>query len=308
MRWMSILLIFALLLSACGKPAGLENGASKELKEFLGDSGNKTQPIDNETISEPAETPKNTTESEEKKDDSLTNEKTDRIDITTSGGKGHVKGTVKGISHSFDAPYDDVDALIFDASDKWDMSLFETRYIVWINGNRYLKPTQEKATEEAIAKIEDPNMDTSGIGYVVTKDEGYLRAVGCDRDRGILTLKIHNIAEEPVPMWRDVKPRIKGAIVFRLNKVVLGTMYCENKEVLEPDTEYKCRKSGITFIEDRQTSTIHDDVDYGDVKNQIVVQRPGVTEIIDFTCPATPVKAEESVEVNTTQNSTNATA
>ena len=298
MRMLGVLIIAFLILSACSKPVGLTNGDTNKTVTNTTTVKNESTVKENKTTK-----PKTTTPSTEPEDTSLvTNE--DRIDITTTKGKGHVEGTVKGVTKTMDTAYEDVDAILFDTAKLFKITLFEARYITYLNGNRYLKPSQLTQSTDAIAKHEDPNLDTAYTPYIMTWEDGFLRGVGCDRKRGIIVMNITQNSTAATPLYRDVRPRIKGAIVFRLNRIVLEGSYCEGKDSLEPDVAYRCQHSGLTFLEDRKFS-VETNKTYSAFQNEIAVSIPGDTQVKYFNCPdvtLTPTKTNTTS--NTTTNST----
>ncbi len=306
-----MLMVFLLLLSACSKPVGLENGKNvtkienasiKELNETV--AVNKTV-SQNTTKPKPKPKPIVTDEGEE-----LAVSADDRIDITTSKGKGLIKGTVKGVTKEQEMPYEDIDALIFDASKLFKITLFEARYISYFNGNRVLKPSEIAVAKEGISAVEDPNLNVDYIPYAEVWDEGFLRGVGCDRKKGIIKVGIFNNLSQPVPIWRDVRPRLKGAMVLRLNRVTFDGFSC-GADPLQNRTLYTCHRSGVSFVEDKR-SVASTNTTYSGLQNEIAVSIPGETEVKYFTCPSTTQNAtvpQQNATVNSTGNqSSNTTA
>lgn len=309
MKWLSILLVL-LLLGACSAPAGLS--ATKKTEKNTTAEQQESPAEQQESATE--EKPEPTQEEEDKaleieRPEGLTIK--DRIDITLSGGKGTIKGTVKGTTKEVIKDYDDVDALIFDAADLFSVTLYEARYMTYVNGNRFLKPSEIENVQEEVSTIEDPTLDTSNIGYTLEQDTGFLRGVGCDRDAGVLVVKLFNDDEEDHKLYRNVKPQIKNALVFRFNKKVLDTIQCANSEgktteLIETGKEYRCHKSNVDFVEDLH-GTLAEDIDREDLKNEVAIGIPGRNEITYFSCPESPVVLA-GPEINTTTNETNTTA
>ena len=309
-----ILFVSLLLLSACSRPVGLENGknVTKTQNASVKDA-NQSVSV-NKTVSQNKTSTQNKTKPKPlitEEGEELAVDADDRIDITTSKGKGMIKGTVKGATKELEMPYEDIDALIFDASKLFKITLFEARYISYYNGNRVLKPSEISVAKEGISSLEDPNLKVDYIPYEVEWSDGFLRGVGCDRREGILKLSIFNNLTNPVPLWRDVKPRIKGAMVFRLNRILLDGITC-GADPLQNRTLYVCHRSGVSFVENKQ-SIVSENSTYSGLQNEVAVSIPGETEVKFFTCPSTVYKnatvPKQNATVNTTGNaSSNATA
>jgi len=216
MRWW--LLVLVLILVSCSQPAGIGGAENK-----TGD----TEPVVNETeevVVDDTVQVNNTeedTEREEATDEEKANpteEHPNRVDVKLGDGSAEIKGWFNNVHHEFDVPYDDKDAIIFDAADKWGVLLFDMRYAIYFDGNRHLRPSQVDSATEGIAQLKDGTLKVDYIEWVAEKDDGFIRKVGCDRNKGIIKFEVHNFMDIDLPIWRDVKPRIKGSLVTRINK------------------------------------------------------------------------------------------
>lgn len=310
-------MVLVLVLSACSAPAGLDpakkdadTGETEEVEETE-ESEEETEDSEEETEeSDLREDPENPDEGLDERPSGLALD--DRIDIDLGSGDAKVSGTVKGKTESFKKDYDDIDALVFDAAEVFGVTLYEARYMTYVDGNRLLRPSELENVDEEVSELEDPDLDVSHIEFTETYEEGFIRGIGCDREEGILLLDVMQDDDEDHNLWRDVKPRIRNALVFRFNKKVLDTLHCVDDEGDAQDKllsgeHYTCRKSNIEFVED-QLGTLGD-IDRGDLKNEVVAGVPGRNEVLYFSClnGVGEVASEDNSTVDLEDNSTNST-
>jgi len=305
MRWI-VLLVAMMLLLSCSAPAGLDSG-KRDVKE-------ETEEVEE---TEKEEEKEETEEEKEDPDEGLPErpsglELDDRIDITLGSGDAAVEGTVKGKYERFKKDYDDLDALIFDASEVFGVTIYEARYMTYVDGSRHLRPSEIEEVDEEISELEDPELDIDYIEYHETYETGFIRGIGCDRAKGLVILDIQQDDTQDHGIWRDVKPRVRNAIVFRLNKKVLENIYCEDDEGDAQDNlvsgeHYTCRKSNVRFVEDLQ-GTLADNIDRGDLQNEVVAGIPGRNEVLYFSCLGDAPVDINSTDNSTEDNSTNSTA
>jgi len=247
------------LLASC---ALLEPAEPDELKE-------EEIPTVEEYLEEEPETLGEIIAAEENKTENKTEEKKEevksRIDIwiNKDADTTKVNGTFYSEKVSETFSYTDLDAIIFDLANTLNTKLDEVRLIVYVDGERYLKPTQSVVAAEAEAKEQQKTTDFAAIPVIFTKDEGYIRGVGCDLNQGLLKIVFYNNETEDVPFYRNVFPRIKMGLVTYINKKIIVPLYCENNsQVIPANSTIECIRAGVFFVKAKTSSVFSENVTY----------------------------------------------
>ena len=243
----------------------------------------------------------------------------DRVDVrlvTLGGNHSEITAMIKGTSDKFSLPEIDPDAIIYDVAKRYGQPLKTLRYIIYFNGNPYLKPTQSRKTADAIANVQQKSINPTDIPLAVEKNNGFIQALGCSLEKNLLRIVLKNDGDLDIKLYRDVHPRIKGALVLTLNKKVLEDIYCAGKDVLKAGGVLDCIKSNVVFVRTRQKNELTENAtDAQKVKDQLAATYPGYSEKIEFDCelgmgdyvPATDTSSTDtalSPETNSTMNQT----
>lgn len=327
------LLILLLLIGACARPPTLNKSNKTKKMNFTANATINTT-IDINTTATTATSEHNdsdiiaqienqTAETEETTAPPEANEtavKPDRIDVHQykSGGsnKSDVIALFGGKTTKFTLDEGDKDAVIFEISKKFGKPLKLIRSLIYFEGFPYLKPSQLKATTEIVATAADEKLNPETIPFLVEKEEGFIRGVGCILEKNLLRVKVANEGDEDIKLFRDVRPRIKGALVISLSTRVLAGLYCDGKDVIPAGKIVDCVKTNVMFIRTRQKVEINENAtDASNVKDLLVAYQPGYYEKVAFDCypgiqPIKPGAATANitnatfVQVNTTTNQT----
>lgn len=250
---------------------------------------NSTQPSINTTVIQTDEEPLNETTGNETTPPEPSKSK-NRIDVSTRSNGADVTALINGAENKFFVPDTDVDAIVFDISQELRMGVKEVRPLVYINGAPYLKPSELKKAQEKLAQAEAATFDPRTINISATKEEGFIRAVGCDLERRYLRVDLVNPTEKKAPLYknRDVFPRVKDALILSLNRRMLENVNCQDLSMLEPGGNATCIKAGAIFISSGSHSGFETNASYDTSQPDIVgVNRPGYREQIEFYCKAT---------------------
>ena len=215
-------------------------------------------------------------------------EKIPRIDIyvNEATGTSRAEGEFYGDIVDEDFDYTDIDAIMFDLSKILNTKIEEVRLVVYIDNEPYLKPSQSAATQQNFAEIREKEINFSAIPIVFTKEEGFIRAIGCDINQSVLRVIFHNPTEQEVPLYKLVIPRVKGALVTYLNKKMILPFYCEdNKQVIPSNRSLECVKADVFFVQAKTTNIFDEEMRYDEsLEDQLVVTRPGYNEEVKFRC------------------------
>lgn len=225
-----------------------------------------------------------------------------RIDATTQSTTSRVVSTFDGKTEEFTVPDVDHDAIVFDIAQHLGRGAKEVRPFIYINGGAYLKPAELKKALETVAVKEATTFNISSVPITKTKEDGFLRGVGCDLDNGYLRIDLANDGEDDVPIYksRDVAPKVKNALVISLNRRPLENMNCGNTSfVLQAGLKMTCIKGQSTFISSGSHNAFQTNGSYDLSQPDVVwANRPGYKEVIEFHC-GTP--EADQVEGDTNQ-------
>ena len=319
------LLIAVLLLAACARPPSLKSGNKSvkiETKANVSvdipkndtstpkENASSETPVDSGGSEEPEETPD---------EDPVIEVQADRVDVhiarSAGGNKSEVTSVFGGKTQKYTLAEGDKDAVIFEIAKKEGKPLKLIRSVTYFDGIAYLRPSERASFTEAVSTETDATIEAAEIPLFIEKDDGFIRGIGCSLEKGILRVKLHNDGEKDFPFYRDVRPRIKGALVVTLNTRVLAGLYCGGKEVLKAGASLDCVKSNTLFVRTRQKVGLNENAtDTAKVKDLLVAYYPGYFERVDFDCApgnkllpkvnATATNASSTKTVNVTVNAT----
>lgn len=205
-----------------------------------------------------------------------------RVDVVLGVDSAEVAGTIDGITRSFSTPYDDKDAIVFDVAKEWDKKVTDVRALIYFNGKPYsvkaIKQAEEEVSREQEKDVESFNL--SSILFIKEFDSGVVRGIGCDFNRNLLRLRLANEFNEDLPMYRNVLPRIKNALVVYLNNKVVE-LHCVDS--IAPGEVVDCVKSNIVFAASKQGSVVDENAEF-EVIDVLAVFRPGMNAQFPFKC------------------------
>ncbi|MBI4448814.1 hypothetical protein HY641_02185 [Candidatus Woesearchaeota archaeon] len=316
-KWILVCIIL-LLIAACARPPSLKaKNVSKVVKNdtptvqkdsALLNVSDIIAQIENQTLS--GQENVSAEPSDELLIETPVEVKPDRVDVhlikSAGGNKSEVTATFGGKTQSFTLAQSDRDAVIFEVSKKFVKPLKLVRSVTYFDGDAYLRPSERESFSEALASDEDEKIDEQTIPIFIEKDDGFIRGVGCSLERGILRIKLQNDGEQDFPLYRDVRPRIKGALVVTLNTRVLAGIYCGGKDILKAGSSLDCIKSNTLFVRTRQKVGINENAtDVPKVKDFLVAYYPGYFEKVEFDCaPGIKLLPKVNITVNISANST----
>jgi len=290
MKKVIILLSLLVLISACSlfetvQEDELEPEDLPTIEEVFGEDEPETlgELVGEEPEEEPEEQPP-----EQPK------QKIQRIDvyINEAAGTSRAEGEFYGDIVDEDFDYTDIDAIMFDLSKILNTKIEEVQLVVYIDDEPYLKPSQSAATQQHFAEIQEKETNFSAIPIVFTKEEGFIRAIGCDMNESVLRIIFHNPTEQEVPLYKIVIPRLQGALVTYLNKKMVLPLHCEdNKQVIPSNRSLDCIKAGVFFVQAKTTNIFDEEMRYDEsLEDQLVVTRPGYNEEVKFRCKPETIK------------------
>lgn len=213
-----------------------------------------------------------------------------RIDVATRTNGADVTALIDGSETRFTVPDTDIDAIVFDIAQELRLGIKEVRPVVYINGAPYLKPSELKKAQEKLAQAEAATFDPKTINISAIKEEGFIRAVGCDLERQYLRVDIFNPTPKNAPLYknRDVFPRVKDALILSLNRRMLENVNCQDLSMLAPGGNATCIKAGAIFISSGSHNAFETNASYDTSQPDVVgVNRPGYREQIEFYCKST---------------------
>ena len=282
MKKVIILLSLLFLLSACSlfetvEEDELEPEDLPTLEEVFGEDEPETL---GELVGEEPE--------EEEQPPEQPKQKIPRIDIylNEDAGTSRAEGEFYGDIVDEDFDYTDIDAIMFDLTKILNTKIDEVRLVVYVDDEPYLKPSQSATAQQHFAEIQEKETNFSAIPIVFTKEEGFIRAIGCDMNESVLRITFHNPTEQEVPLYKIVIPRLQGALVTYLNKKMILPLYCEdNKQVIPSNRSLDCIKAGVFFVQAKTINIFDEEMHYDkNLEDQLVVTRPGYNEEVKFRC------------------------
>ncbi len=120
----------------------------------------------------------------------------------------------------------------------------------------------------------------------------------------MLRVQLQNDRETDIKLYRDVRPRIKGALAITLSTRVLAGLYCDGKDVIKAGGSLDCVKSGVMFIRTRQKVGINENATTdAKVKDLLVAYEPGYFEKVEFDC-SPGLKVVPKIQTNASVNRT----
>lgn len=277
-----IAIILLIFLVGCAQPPSTidsdsSNNQTEEPQQAEPDQAETTEPEDRPVVNETVEV-----EEEEEDDSPIDPTANDRIDVETIGESSKISGTVLDVPYDFTLPYTDKDAIIFEVSKKIKRPLDYVRYIIHFDGNPYLKPSEKQDFEEEVEETIEPT-EYDYINMSVTKDDGFIREIGCDFENRIIKMSLTNPTNETVKLYKPVSPRIKNALVIYLNGKLLEKMKCDADEI-EANETISCVKSKVYFVKGDSSNLISDAGYDSSLVDKLVASRPGYNEQITFEC------------------------
>lgn len=212
--------------------------------------------------------------------------------VTTKGESSEIDATFAGRNEVFTVPYTDMDAIIFDIAKKFGVSLNEVRQALYLNGQRYIKPSEAQKIEEEKDQQEIFNQSKSNpftnISYSFFRpadEEGYIRAIGCDLSKSILKFELHNFKDVELKRYREVKPKIQNPLTIYFNGKRLIESYCEGFWSLEPNQTTDCYHSGVSFIRSTHSGSVYGKIELNeDLQDELIATQPGYNEKFVFLC------------------------
>ncbi len=214
----------------------------------------------------------------------IDSEEGDRIDVVLGVESAEIYGTIDGIAKRFSAPYTDKDAIVFDVAKGWGKKVYQVRGLVYFNGEPYSIKALEVAKEEK-ANEDEKNVEAfniSSIPLIKEYETGIVRAIGCSLEQSILRLKLANEGAKELPMFRDVLPRIKGALVVYLNNRLLELHCADN---VAPGQIIDCIKTNVKFATERTGTVINPNAEFNQ-PDILAISVPGKHEQFTFKCIA----------------------
>ena len=289
-----ILLILLLFLSGC---ALLEVAPEEEdMEELYVEEFLEEEP---ETLGELVGIEDNETEEQQEEEPEEPDVDEARIDVVLDedAGTATAKGVFYGesVDESFD--YTDIDAIIFELHTTLGTTLDLTRMAVYVDDEPYLKPSQTPAVQQIVAEQKEKRTDFSAIPIIYEKEDGLIRGVGCELNKGLLRIVFHNEEENAVPFYQQVIPKIDGALVTYLNKKMIYPLYCEDDaEVIGVNSSLECIKAGVFFVQEGRLSRFGDNEIQFDPngQDQLIISRPGFKEEVKFVCNVTIAPVEQT--------------
>lgn len=208
----------------------------------------------------------------------------DRVDVILGIGSAEIYGTIGGVAKRFSAPYTDKDAITFDIAKEWGKKVYEVRGLAYFNGEPYSIKALEAAKEEK-AKEDEKNVEAfnvSAIPLIKEFEAGIVRGIGCSLEQSILRLKLANEGAKELPMFRDVLPRIKGALVVYLNNRLLELQCADS---IAPGEVIECIKTNVVFAAERAGTVVNPDAEFNQ-PDILAISVPGRHEQFTFRCMA----------------------
>jgi len=289
-----ILLILLLFLSGCAlfEVAPEEEDMEElDVEEFL-----EEEP---ETLGELVGIEDNEAEEQQEEEPEEPDVDEARIDVVLDedAGTATAKGVFYGesVDESFD--YTDIDAIIFELHTTLGTTLDLTRMAVYVDDEPYLKPSQTPAVQQIVAEQKEKRTDFSAIPIIYEKEDGLIRGIGCELNKGLLRIVFHNEEENAVPFYQQVIPKIDGALVTYLNKKMIYPLYCEDDaEVIGVNSSLECIKAGVFFVQEGRLSRFGDNEIQFDPneQDQLIISRPGFKEEVKFFCNVTIAPVDQT--------------
>lgn len=205
-----------------------------------------------------------------------------RVDVVLGAETAEISGTINGITKQFSAPYIDKDAIIFDIAKEWDKKPKEIRGFVFFDGKPYSIAAVESAKAEATKQVEKnvSNFNVSSIPFLSEYSSGIVRGIGCNFEKKFLRLKLANDMAKELPMYRNVLPRIKGALIVYLNGKLLE-LQCTDS--IPPGQAVECVKADVQFVMAKQSNVLDESALFK-LSDIVAISIPGRHEQFSFKC------------------------
>jgi len=210
-----------------------------------------------------------------------------RIDVRTGSKSSDVTSLWDGKTEKFTVPDVDVDAVAFDIAQHLGKGIREVRPFIYINGEAYLKPTELKKELAKYSQNEVKSFNISTIPILATKEEGFIRGVGCDFEKKYLRVDLANPSDKELTIYKEggSGPKIKDALVISLNRRLLGDMNCGDSNKVSPGLKVSCVRGASIFISGGSMNQAETNASYDTSKPDLVyATRPGYHESIQFFC------------------------
>ena len=210
------------------------------------------------------------------------NTQLNRVDVTLGAASAEISGTIAGIAKQFSAPYADKDAIVFDIAKEWNKKPKEIRGFVFFDNKPYSIAAVEGVKAEVAKLIEKnvSNFNVSSIPFLSEYTSGIVRGIGCDFEKKLLRLKLANDMAKGLPMYRNVLPRIKGALIVYLNGKLLE-LQCT--DVIASGQVVDCIKADAQFVLAKQNNVLDESALFK-LSDIVAISIPGRHEQFSFKC------------------------
>ena len=211
-----------------------------------------------------------------------------RIDAKKHSSGADITSDFDGVTKTFSVPDNDPDALVFDIAQELGKGIREIRPFVFINGQSYLKPSEQKKALEKVGQKETALFDASKISIMATKEEGFLRGVGCDLSQKYIRVDLTNPTENPVTIFKNKNtfPKVKSAMAIFLDRRPLTDMACSGGVyTFAPGDNFTCIKGNVAFIALGSRNLFETNASYdASQPDEVAITRPGYKESMPFYC------------------------
>jgi len=212
----------------------------------------------------------------------------DFIDVKIGSTTSAVKAEILDIPYDFSIKFTDKDAIIFEVSKEVKKPLNYVRLIISFGGKPFLRPSEKEAAKDDIKEaLPDGDVNTSDFGYatyIVEKEDGIVRKIGCNLENKVIRLELFNDGIDPIPLYRPVIPRVRNALVIYLNSKMIKKLYCDGAEEIPPGESITCVQWDLFFINEGSQGLLSDGEFDESLEDSLVVSRPGYHETIKFKC------------------------
>jgi len=287
-----------IFLAACAPPPSIVSDADKGTIEIVDkDAEDDKEDADDKSEKDTAdkeadEEPKNETveisDDEDKKTDLSNIGSDDFLDVKIGSTNSKVKGNILDIPYEFNVPFTDKDAIVFDVSREVKKPLNYIRLIISFDGKPFLRPSEKEAVKddvkEALPEGDVKTSDFEYATYIVEKEDGIIRKVGCSLENKVIRLELFNDGIDPIPLYRAVIPRVRNALVIYINSKMIKKLYCDGAEEIPPGESITCVQWDIFFINEGSQTIISDGEFDDSLEDSLVVSRPGYHEAVKFKC------------------------
>lgn len=210
-----------------------------------------------------------------------------RIDAKTGSTSSQVTAVWEGKTETFSVPDVDKDAVAFDIAAHLGRGIREVRPFLYIDGEAYLKPSELKKELAKYEQVEIATFNISSIPILATKEEGFIRAVGCDLEKKYIRIDIFNPTDAPIQIYKNSNtyPKVKDAILLSLNRRPLYDVNCGESLTLDPGQNFTCVRAEGVFIAAGSRNQADTNATYDTSQpDKVFATRPGHQEYLDFFC------------------------